>query len=309
MNADAHSILQSWSAPIAVDLVLSFAALVYAGGWFRLRSAFPGLISLRRLAAFFSGIVFVWVAIGSPLNAFDDVSLTVHMTQHLLLMAVAPPLILLGAPALPLLHGLPGWLARGVVGPFLRWGPVKRLGRFVTRAAVAWLAAALALIVWHIPAVFELALHLQWLHEIEHGCFFGAGLVFWWPVVQPWPSAAAAPRWIIPLYLFCATLPCDALSGFLTFCDRVVYPSYLSAPRVFALSPLEDQECAAALMWVAVTIILLVPAVLVTLKILSPSKLNFPDDPTAKRQEIVRKSLHASNVEGLTWQQSRRLPS
>ena len=113
MNTDAHAILQSWSAPIPVDLALLLAAVIYARGWFRLRATFPGLISLGRLAAFFSGIAFVWVAIGSPLNAFDDVSLTVHMVQHLLLMAVAPPLILLGAPALPLLHGLPGWLARG----------------------------------------------------------------------------------------------------------------------------------------------------------------------------------------------------
>src|SRR5271154_3390191 len=139
MNADAQAVWQSWSAPLVVDLLLSLTALVYALGWFRLRSAFPGLISSRRLAAFFSGIVCVWVAIGSPLTAFDDLSLTVHMVQHLLLMTVAPPLILLGAPALPLLHGLPGWIARGVVAPLLRWAPVKWLGHFATRLAVAWL--------------------------------------------------------------------------------------------------------------------------------------------------------------------------
>jgi putative membrane protein len=294
MNADALGILQSWSAPLGLDLALGLTALVYARGWLRLRSAFPGLISPARLAAFFSGIAFVWVAIGSPLNAFDDVSLTVHMAQHLLLMAIAPPLILLGAPALPLLHGLPGWLARRVVGPFLRWGPVKRLGRFVTRAAIAWLVAALALIVWHIPVVFELALRLQWLHEVEHGCFFGAGLVFWWPVVQPWPSVAAAPRWIIPLYLFCATLPCDALSGFLVFCDRVVYSSYLSAPRVFRISPLQDQECAAALMWVCTTIIFLMPAVVITIQFLAPQSAELPGAGLAGASGIAGKRLDAA---------------
>ncbi len=294
MNADALGILQSWTAPLGLDLALGLTALVYVRGWIRLRSAFPGLISLRRLAAFFSGIAFVWVAIGSPLNAFDDVSLTVHMAQHLLLMAIAPPLILLGAPALPLLHGLPGWLARGVVGPLLRWGPVKRLGRFVTRVAIAWLVAALALIVWHIPVVFELALRLQWLHEIEHGCFFGAGLVFWWLVVQPWPSAAAAPRWIIPLYLFCATLPCDALSGFLVFCDRVLYSSYLSAPRAFRISPLQDQECAAALMWVCTTIIFLVPAVVITIRFLAPQSAELPGAGLAGTSAMAGKRLDAA---------------
>src|SRR5271167_411155 len=269
MNAAAQAVWQSWSAPLVVDLLLSLTALVYALGWFRLRSAFPGLISSRRLAAFFSGILFVWVAIGSPLNAFDDLSLTVHMVQHLLLMAIAPPLILLGAPALPLLRGLPQLIARRGVGPFLRWGLVKRFGRFLTHPAICWLAATFSLIGWHLPAVFELALRWDWLHELEHACFFGTGLLFWWPVVQPWPSTPRWPRWSIPLYLFCATLPCDALSGFLAFCDRVVYSSYLSSPRLFESSPLHDQEWAATLMWVSVTIIFLVPAALVTIRILS----------------------------------------
>jgi putative membrane protein len=281
MNPDAQAIWQSWSAPLGLDLVLALTVLVYARGWFRLRSAFPGLISVRRLVAFCGGVAIVWVAIGSPLNAFDDASLTVHMVQHLLLMAIAPPLILLGAPALPLLHGLPLWLSRGIVGPVLRWGWVKWLGRFLTRPAITWLAAGLALIVWHIPAVFELALRLQWLHEVEHACFLGAGLLFWWPVVQPWPSIASSPRWIIPLYLFCATLPCDALSGFLVFCDRVVYSSYLSAPRVFNISPLQDQQCAAALMWACTTIIFLLPAVVLTTQFLSPQRAQLPRAPLA----------------------------
>ena len=90
---------------------------------------FPKLISAWRLAAFLCRNLSVWIAIGSPVEAFDDVSLTVHMVQHLLLMSVAPPLILLGAPALPLLRGLPQPIARGVAGPFLRWGPVKWLGQ------------------------------------------------------------------------------------------------------------------------------------------------------------------------------------
>jgi putative membrane protein len=287
MHADAHAILQSWSNPLGLDVALCLTALVYARGWLRLRSTLPNLLSLWRLAAFFFGIIFVWLAIGSPLNAFDDASLTVHMLQHLLLMSVAPPLILLGAPQLPLLHGLPQPLARGVVSAILRWNSVKRLGHLIANPAFGWLVAAFALLGWHIPAVFELALRWTWLHELEHACFLGAGLLFWWPVIQPWPSVARWPRWSIPLYLFCATLPCDALSGFLSFCDRVVYASYLSAPRVFALSPLEDQECAAALMWVAVTIIYLIPAVFLTLKILSPGISHLPDEPTVKPQNRI----------------------
>jgi putative membrane protein len=297
MSADAHAILQSWSNPLGLDLALCLAVLVYARGAFRLCSVFPNLISLWRLAAFFFGIIFVWIATGSPLNAFDDVSLTVHMLQHLLLMSIAPPLILLGAPQLPLLHGLPRFFARGVVSPILRWSSVKRLGNLIANPAFGWLAAAIALIGWHIPAIFELALRRNWLHEVEHASFLGAGLLFWWPVIQPWPSVARWPRWSIPLYLFCATLPCDALSAFLVFCDRVVYSSYLSAPRFFPWSALEDQQCAAALMWVSVTILLLAPAIVVTMQILAPQDTRSPREPFTGLHSIAVQTLESPTHE------------
>jgi putative membrane protein len=297
MTPDAQAILESWSAPLGVNLALCLTAVVYVRGWFRVHSASQNLISVWRLAAFLAGIVSVWIAIGSPLNAFDDVSLSVHMVQHLLLMAIAPPLLLLGAPALPLLQGLPQSMARCVGGPFLRLSLVKSIGHFITNPAICWLAATLALIVWHVPKVFEPALHSNWLHELEHACFFGAGILFWWPVVQPWPSIARWPRWSIPLYLFCATLPCDALSGFLTFCDRVVYSSYLSAPRVFDISALQDQECAAALMWVSVTVMFLVPAVVVTMQILSPQRSRSEIDTAAGLHRIAGQPLDASKLE------------
>jgi putative membrane protein len=297
MIADTQTVLQTWSAPVGLDVAMCLAALVYARGWFRLRAAFPNLISAWRLASFSAGIASVWVAIGSPMEAFDDLSLSVHMIQHLLLMAIAPPLILLGAPALPLLRGLPQSIARRVVGPFLRWGFVKCCGGFVTRPAICWLAATFVLIGWHVPAMFELALRSDWLHELEHACFFGTGILFWWPVVQPWPSNARWPRWSIPLYLFCATLPCDALSAFLAFCDRVVYPSYISAVNPWSLSPIEDQECAAALMWTCVTLIFLIPAVIVTMQILSLDRDDFAEAATLR--EIAGESLGVSKLEAI----------
>jgi putative membrane protein len=297
MNMQAQLVSQSWSAPVAVDVSLCLAALFYARGWHRLRVVADRQFPFWRLAAFFAGLVAVWIAIGSPLQALDDVSLTVHMVQHLLLAAIAPPLLLLGAPELPLLRGLPQLLVRGVVIPFLRSSVTKKFGHVVSNPAICWLVATLALIGWHVPAVFELALRWDWLHKLEHASFLGAGLLFWWPVIQPWPSTPRWPQWSIPLYLFAATLPCDALSGFLSFCDRVVYSSYISAPGVFGLSPLADQQCAAALMWVAVTFIFLTPAVLVTLRILSPRKSVLPDDPAAAPQRFSRDSLLDSNVE------------
>jgi putative membrane protein len=142
----------------------------------------------------------------------------------------------------------------------------------MTRPAFCWLAATVTVIGWHVPALFELGMQSEGWHTVEHATFFAAGLLFWWPVVQPWPSLTRWPRWSVPLYLFLATLPCDALSAFLTFCNRVIYPHYLSAHRHFNISPLGDQERAGALMWVWVTFAYLVPAAVVTIQMLSPQR-------------------------------------
>src|ERR1700689_3072162 len=164
MITSTQALLQSWSPPVAVNALLCLAFLVYARGWIRLRATFPKLISAWRLAAFLSGAAGIWLAIGSPLEAFDDVSLTVHMMQHLLLMSFSPPLILLGWPALPLLRGLPQWAGRFIVGPVGRSAFFKWLAGTVTHPVVCWLAAACALVGWHIPGVFEEALRWEWLH-------------------------------------------------------------------------------------------------------------------------------------------------
>ncbi len=256
MTPDAQAILESWSAPVGVNVSMFLTVLIYTKGWLHLHKTFPNLISAWRFAAFFAGIISLSIAVG-----------------------------------------IPQAMARGIVGPFLRWSLVKRLARFISNPAICWLAAALALIGWHIPVVFELALRSHSWHELEHATFFGTGLLFWWPVVQPWPSTARWARWSIPLYLFCATLPCDALSGFLTFCDRVVYTSYLSAPQILTASPLQDQEFAAALMWVSVTIIFLVPAVVVTIQILSPGSANLPAQPWPALNRIAGQPLDASKSE------------
>lgn len=282
-----QSALLAWSLAVPITLVLVLAGCVYLRGWFYLQSAFPNAIPVWRAFAFLSGLFCVWIAAGSPLAAFDEELLSVHMIQHLLLMTASPPLILLGAPALPFLHGLPRRVVRGGLGPVLRWLPVQRLGRILTNPVFCWLAAATALIGWHLPAAYALGLRSARWHEIEHVCFFAAGLLFWWPVVQPWPGVARYSRWSIVLYLFLATLPCDALSAFLAFCDRVVYTFYLSVPRQFGISPLQDQEFAGALMWVCVTFAYLIPAVFLTTTLLS--------SPRAEEQRLVAVDLYEAD--------------
>jgi cytochrome c oxidase assembly factor CtaG len=286
MSPQAHAILDEWSLPIWVNLALGSTTLIYVRGWLALRHSSPQLLRLWRLVAFLGGMLSLWVAIGSPLAAFDEASLTVHMVQHILLMLVLPPLVLLGAPALPLLRGLPQWLVRTTVGRALRWQPLQAFGTFITHPLVCWLLAALALLVWHVPAAFELALRSEGWHDAEHACFLLTSILFWWPVVQPFPSEARWPRWSVPLYLFLGMLPGSALGAFLTFCDRVLYPSYISATPVFSLTPLQDQIFAGALMWVFGFLVCFVPASLITVQLLSPQGV-----PRELSQASLRQTL------------------
>jgi putative membrane protein len=259
-----------WS--ILVTLALIAMESVYLRGWYRLRNAIPRLLSVWRLAAFSCGLLALWTVVGSPLAAMDHHLLTAHMAQHLILMTVSAPLILLGAPVIVMLNGLPRPFGRLVSGPLSRCSLVRTCGHLVTHPLFCWFAGTATVIAWHIPSLFELGMGSAPWHEAEYACFFAAGILFWWPVVQPWPSLATWPRWGVPLYLFLATLPCDALSAFLTFCGRVVYPHYLSMGGAFNMSPLGDQECAGALMWVWVTFVYLAPAAVVTIHMLSPQR-------------------------------------
>ena len=235
------------TGPITAALIL--AGLFYARGWVHLRRISPQAVPLWRAAGFLGGLFIVWLAAASPLAMLDEELLTAHMVQHLLLLTIGPAFFLLGFPAL--VFGIP-----------------ERFHLMKLDSLFCWCAGAGVLIAWHIPAVFALGRGSMMWHNAEHASFFIAGLLFWQPVIPSRPGVHHA-NWLVVIYLFTATLPCDALSAFLAFCGRVVYPVYLNVPRRFGLSPLQDQECAGALMWTVVTLAYLIPAVLVTLRLLA----------------------------------------
>jgi putative membrane protein len=255
--------------PVSLTLTLFYEAYQYLLGWIPLRLISRTAIPAWRAASFFLGLFLVWPACGSSLAAYDHSLLTVHMIKHLLLMTVAPALILLGEPVRVFWIGMP-LLVQRVFRRAFRRSPLRRFARMVTSPALCWTLSAMTLLAWHLPALFTLAMRSESWHVVEQIMFFSAGLLFWWPVIQPWPSASTGPRWSMILYLFLATIPCDILSGFLAFSDRVAYPMYFSAPRLFGFSVLEDQQCAAALMWTCVTLLYLVPAAIISTKLLAP---------------------------------------
>jgi cytochrome c oxidase assembly factor CtaG/ferredoxin len=273
MSPVAAAALASWSVPPWATALLLAAALIYVRGWRRLARLRPTHFPLWRLMAFDAGLAVLWIAVASPLDAFGALLLSAHMLQHLLLMAVAPPLLLLGAPAAPMLKGLPRKVAREVLGPFLASPLVERLGRALTHPVTGLCAMTLAMWGWHVPAAYELALDAPTWHGAEHACFLAAGILFWWPVILPWPSRRQWPAWATPLYLLAGDVANTALAAALTFSDGVVYASYSSAPRPFPLSALADQALAGVLMWVPGSLVFLVPAVVLTARLLAPELL------------------------------------
>ncbi|MFY9910043.1 MAG: cytochrome c oxidase assembly protein [Candidatus Sulfotelmatobacter sp.] len=270
---------------------LILASLVYLRGWLRLRRHDHNVEGWRA-GSFVCGLSFIWIATASPLAVLDHEMLTAHMVQHLLLMTLAPPLILLGMPRKRLAHGLLRHFSQAIGRP-LRSEPMQQLASVVTHPALCWFAATGTLVVWHIPSVFMVGMRSQTWHGIEQASFLLTGLLFWRPVVQPWPHVSKWPESSMLLYLFLATLPCDILSGFLVFCDRVVYPVFLSSPHSFGLSALEDQQFAGALMWTCVTIVYVVAGAVFTARLLSPQRLPYPSDdlaipPSDSRRIAVR---------------------
>ena len=193
-----------------------------------------------------AGLLVALIVIASPVSALDHQLLTFHMVQHLVLMTIAAPLILAGIPATAKLQR-------------------SRAARLLLHPVSCWLAGTGVVLAWHVPAAHQLTMSWPSWHFLQQVSFLAGGLLFWHPVMARGPMEP-----LVPVYLLLATFPCDALSAFLAFCGRVVYGCHHAPAAPFGLTPLQDQQCAGALMWFWVTIAYLVPAVAVTLRLLSP---------------------------------------
>jgi putative membrane protein len=268
MPPEFRAIFEAWSPPIFLTSTVILCATVYTRGWFAIRQTRPALFPTWRLALFLLGLAIIWLAIGSPLDGFADALLSAHMVEHLLLMSFVPPLLLLGYPAVPLLRGLPRTIIVHLLGPLLRIKALRNLGHILTTPLVAWFAMNLIFLGWHVPAAYDFALEHEHWHEFEHICFLGSSILFWWPLIRPWPTSARYPGWYMLPYLVGADIVNTALSAFLAFCDRPVYGYYQTQPNPFHISPLSDQVAGAVIMWIVGSLVFLIPAVFVTVQLL-----------------------------------------
>ena len=259
MNATFDAFVRSWPWDPWLVAMLVLSGVIYLRGWRSLHHRRPDRWHAGQPAAFIAGLAAIFLALASPIEPFASFLLSVHMIQHLLLMMAAPALLWLGAPLLPLVRGLPKSVRRNWVGPFLRSTTLRQIGERVTHPLWALPIYFAATWLWHIPAMYELALRSNDWHYLEHGCFIAAALVFWYPVVRPYPSRPHWSTWLLIPYLILADVQNTVLSALLTFSGHVLYPYYLQVPRLAGMTALSDQATAGVLMWVPGSVAFLLP--------------------------------------------------
>ena len=206
-----------------------------------------------RWICFLSSLLSIVLALESPIDAWAGTYLWAHMIQHILLLYVAAPLMLVGAPLMPMLRAFPLETRRRT----LRWVMVHpsprhvilSIGRLIGNTRVAWFLFVGDFIIWHLAPVYDAALSYPLLHYFEHICFLGTAVVFWSQVA---PSVPLKPQLAYPgriAYLLLAAMVSGFISLVLIYSNHPIYTYYLHVPRpAGALTPLDDQIAAAAIM-------------------------------------------------------------
>jgi cytochrome c oxidase assembly factor CtaG len=289
VESAASAAFESWAIDGRLVTLLLLSAIVYLRGWLRGRRLLRDPNDALRLTAFLAALLVLFLASDSPLDSFDSLFLAAHMTQHLLLMMVAPPLLLLSNPLLPMLRGLPKAFVKEGLGPFLSCKPLKQFFAWLTSPIPAWLVFAASTVLWHVPKLYELALSSPPWHAVQHACFFWSGVLFWWPVIQPGPGKPRWPKWMAIPYLLFADILNTLLSVVFVFSGHLLYPSY-GVVRASALGALEDQSLAGLIMWVPGSIVYLVPAFVLVMGLFTSSRMQAATGPQRVRSSASRRT-------------------
>lgn len=206
-----------------------------------------------RALAFYSALAAIALALFDPVDSMATKLLWAHMLQHLLLMAVAAPLLVLGAPWLPFWRPLPLAFRRRVAstlvqGPRLAW--VRSAARFLSLPIVAWVLFNGDLAVWHVPALYDLTLRNTAVHYVEHLSFLGFGMLFWAQAFESPPFHPRLGHFQRAAFLTAGATAAWLLAVVLALSPSPLYGAYVSIhPRPEGLSALTDQQLAAGTMW------------------------------------------------------------
>jgi putative membrane protein len=251
-----HYILDHWSFDPFIIVVAVIVGWHETGLYRLARRSRPERTRERRIRSlwFYAGLAVLLLAVVSPIDYWADSYFLVHMVQHLLLMFAAPSLVVAGAPGQPLLDALPGRSGQAVTRSVLAGGwsrPVRAAFRFVSGPVVAVVLFNLAMVVWHIPAAFDLAANNSAVHIwLEHGSFFATGVLFWLQFIPSPPFRARMPLVGRAAALLATNVVMIFIAMSLSiFATHPVYPVYDQVPGV-TLPAFADQQIGAAILWV-----------------------------------------------------------
>jgi cytochrome c oxidase assembly factor CtaG len=233
-------------------IAIALAGLLYASG---MRKRVSRRRRPRTEAVFFAaGLGALVLAYDSPLATLDEQLFWVHMTQHMLLLAVAPPLILLGRPWATIARSLPAGVRRRITFGLVRgtWSlPLRAAARRSTGPTPALVLFLGALVAWHLPALYDATLDSFAIHELEHVLFLAAGLLYWSQLIDSPPFRSRLDCLQRALYATAGMAVCSALGLVLAFAPSPLYPGYADlASRPGGISALADQHLAGGVMWV-----------------------------------------------------------
>ncbi|MEW6272990.1 MAG: PQQ-dependent catabolism-associated beta-propeller protein [Thermodesulfobacteriota bacterium] len=250
---------RAWTWDAWTVALLMSSALLYARGLRALWRESGVGHSVRRweAASFAVGWSVLALALVSPLHAIGEELFSVHMVQHEVLMLVSAPLLALSRPLLALLLGMPlRW--RRALGQGARRPGVQRAWRTITNPLVAWSLHAIALWIWHVPALFQATLHSDLLHALQHASFLLSALLFWWAVIHG--GAGVVGYGAAVLYVFTTSVHSGLLGALLTFASTPWYPEYARTAPAWGLTPLDDQRLGGLVMWIPAAVVYLVAA-------------------------------------------------
>lgn len=242
-----HDLRGAWTLSLPIVLPLAATIVLYALGIRALwRRAGAGRgVRVWEATAFLLGWLALVAALVSPLHALGEALFAAHMAQHELLMTVGAPLLVLGRPLVPTLFALSPAGRQRVTG-WAQLAPVRGAWSTITRPGMAWTLHAAAIWGWHVPWAYQLALRSEAAHALQHVCFLGTALLFWWTVLHPAWSA----RGVSLLSLFTTMLHTGALGAILAVSPTLWYPAYGLAGRAWGLTPLDDQQLGGMIMWI-----------------------------------------------------------
>jgi putative membrane protein len=247
---EPHDLWSEWNSNFFLLLSLEISAFLYLYGIQKVwrRAGVGRGLSLKRLIAFIGAVLALVVSLVSPLDALSGILFSAHMAQHLILILVVAPLLVISNFPLALLWALPSIWRRVVAHDWKRSSALHVTWRFLSSPLIAWLTFALAMWFWHMPGPYQAALSNETVHACEHLTFLVTAMLFWWVLFDTIRPAYTRYGLAVP-YLFTTALHSGILGALLTFAAKPWYPFYETTVVPWGLSSLQDQQLAGIMMW------------------------------------------------------------